>query len=83
MDTARKAGARGGTIIRGRWVGDESFAQSRGITSLQAEKELIFIVVATEIRNKVMEAINREHGLESEAGAMVSAIGIEQLAHLG
>lgn len=83
MDTARKAGARGGTIIRGRWVGDESFAQSRGITSLQAEKELIFIVVATEIRSKVMEAINREHGLESEAGAMVSAIGIEQLAHLG
>ena len=69
MDTARKAGARGGTIIRGRWVGDESFAQSRGITSLQAEKELIFIVVATEIRSKVMEAINREHGLESEAGA--------------
>lgn len=83
MDTARKAGVRGGTIIRGRWVGDESFAQSRGITSLQAEKELIFIVVATEIRSKVMEAINREHGLESEAGAMVSAIGIEQLAHLG
>ena len=28
MDTARKAGARGGTIIRGRWAGDESFAQS-------------------------------------------------------
>ena len=83
MDTARKAGARGGTIIRARWTGDESFAQSRGITTLQAEKELIFIVVATEIRSKVMEAINREHGLESEAGAMVSAIGIEQLAHLG
>ena len=43
MDTARKAGARGGTIIRARWTGDESFAQSRGITTLQAEKEIIFI----------------------------------------
>ena len=83
MDTARKAGARGGTIIRARWAGDESFAQSRGFTHLQAEKEMIFIVVPREIRAAVMESINREHGLQSEAGAMVSAVGIEQLVHLG
>lgn len=83
MDTARKAGARGGTIIRGRWAGDESFAQSYGITTLQAEKEMIFIVVPTEIRNKVMDAVTRQHGLRTEAGAMVTAIGVEQLVHLG
>ena len=83
METARKAGARGGTIIRGRWAGDESFALSRGITTLQAEKEMIFIVVPKEIRNQVMEAVNKQHGLQSEAGAMVSAIAIEQLVHLG
>ena len=82
MDTARKAGARGGTIIRGRWAGDESFAQSRGITTLQAEKEMIFIVVPRELRNGVMEAVNKQHGLQSEAVAMVSAIAIEQLGHL-
>ena len=58
MDTARKAGARGGTIIRGRWAGDESFAQSYGITTLREEKELIFIVVPTELRNKIMDAVN-------------------------
>ncbi len=83
MDTARKAGARGGTIIRARWTGDESFAQSRGITTLQAEKEIIFIVVPKDIRNQVMDAVNKAHGIHSEAGAMVCAIGIEQLAHLG
>lgn len=83
MDTARKAGARGGTIIRGRWAGDESFAQSYGITTLQAEKEIIFIVVPSEIRNKVMDAVTRQHGLRTEAGAMVTAIGVEQLVHLG
>lgn len=83
MDTARKAGARGGTIIRARWTGDESFAQSRGITTLQAEKEMIFIVVPKEMRNAVMEAVNTQHGLQSEAGAMVSAVAIEQLVHLG
>ena len=31
MDTAKKAGARGGTIIRSRWVGEESFEQFYGI----------------------------------------------------
>lgn len=83
MDTARKAGVRGGTIIRGRWAGDEGFAQGYGITTLQAEKELIFMVVPTEIRNRVMDAITGQHGLRTDAGAMVTAIGVEQLVHLG
>ena len=83
MDTARKAGARGGTIIRGRWAGDESFAQTAGITTLQQEKELIFIVVPTELRNGIMDAIAKNHGLRTEAGAMVTSIGVEQLVHLG
>jgi len=83
METARRAGARGGTIIRGRWAGDESFAQTSGITTLQAEKELIFIVVPTELRNGIMDAIAKNHGLRTEAGAMVSSVGVEQLVHLG
>ena len=83
MDTARKAGARGGTIIRGRWAGDESFAQTAGITTLQAEKELIFIVVPTDLRNGIMDAIAQTQGLRTEAGAMVTSIGVEQLVHLG
>lgn len=83
MDTARKAGARGGTIIRARWAGDESFAQSSGITTLQEEKELIFIVAPTEIRNRIMDAVAKTHGLRTEAGAMVTSIGVEQLVHLG
>jgi len=83
MDTAKKAGARGGTIVRGRWVDNESFESLSGL-SAQAEKEMIFIVVPTrEIRNAVMEAINTNHGLQSEAGAMVCAAGIDQMARLG
>lgn len=83
MDTARKAGARGGTIIRGRWAGDETFVQAVGITTLQAEKELIFIVVPSELRNGVMDAVTRQHGLRTGAGAMVTAIGVEQLVRFG
>ena len=82
MDTAKKAGARGGTIIRGRWVDNENFESLSGLAS-QEEKELILIVVPKEIRNTVMEAINDHHGLQSEVGAMVCAMGVDQMVHLG
>ncbi len=82
METAKKAGARGGTIIRSRWVGEETFEQFYGIAR-QAEKEILAIVAPQELRNGIMEAINAQHGMQSEAGAMVSALGIEQLVHLG
>ncbi len=82
MDTAKKAGARGGTIVRGRWVGDEGFAALPGL-SRQEEKEILAIVVPRETRNGVLEAINRSHGLPSEAGALVISVGIDQLVHLG
>ena len=39
-------------------------------------------MVPTELRNKIMDAVNREHGLRTESGAMVSAVGVEQLVHL-
>ena len=46
-------------------------------------QEVIAIVAPREIRNNIMEAVNREHGLQSEARAMVCALGIDQLVHLG
>lgn len=82
MDTARRHGARGGTIIRGRWVGEEAFEELQGV-SRQAEKEIIAIVVPRELRGPIMESINREHGLQSEAGALVFSLGIDQMVHLG
>lgn len=82
MDTAKKAGARGGTIIRGRWVADESFESLPGLAD-QEEKEIITIVVPKEIRNTVMEAINEQHGLQTSAGAMVCAMGVDQMVRLG
>ncbi len=82
MDTAKKAGARGGTIVRGRWVGGEDFAGLQRL-SRQEEKEILAIVVPREKRNGVLEAVNRQHGLQTEAGALICALGIDQLVHLG
>lgn len=82
MDTARSAGARGGTVVRSRWAGGhEDTMQFYGI-SLQAEKEIIFIVAARESRNAIMEAINETHGLNTAAAALTCSLEIENIAKL-
>lgn len=78
MDTAREAGARGGTVIRARWAGPEDTGHFYGI-SIQSEKEIIAIVTATEQRNAIMEMINKKHGLKTEAGAIVCSAGIDRM----
>ena len=83
METAKKAGARGGTIVRGRWAADDGMDQQFQGMGQQAEKEILYIVVPREIRNGVMEAINEKHGVQTEAGALVCALGIDQMVHLG
>ena len=79
MATARKAGARGGTVVRGRWVAKEEVERLEGVTR-QDEKEILLIVVPREVRNSVMEAVNANHGLQSEAGAVICSLGVEQIA---
>lgn len=81
MATARKAGARGGTIFHARWAGTESVEQFYGIT-LQAEKEIILIVATKELRNDIMQAINEAHGIKSDACAIVCSLGIENVVRL-
>ena len=82
METARGAGARGGTIVRSRFAGDEENEQFYGI-SLQAEKEIIAIVASGDNRNTIMEMINKKHGLKTEAGAVICSLGIEKSTRVG
>lgn len=81
MDTAREAGARGGTIIRARWAGAEDDNQFYGV-NVQSEKEIIAIVAASERRNAIMEMVNKMHGLKTEAGAVVCSMGIDHTVRL-
>ena len=77
METARKAGATGGTVLRTRWVGTEQLEQFHGIT-LQEEKEMLMIVAENAARNRIMEAVNAEHGLKTDAHAMLCSLPVEK-----
>lgn len=82
MNTARAAGARGGTILRSRFAGPEDAEQFYGFQT-QAEKEIVAIVASAETRNAIMETINIKHGLKTEAGAMICSVGIDHMVRLG
>lgn len=81
METAKRAGARGGTILRARFNGSEESKQFYGIT-LQAEKEIIVMLATNSTRNLIMETINKEHGVNTEAGAMICSMAVDQVVRL-
>ena len=81
MSTAKACGARGGTVIKGRLSGLEELEQAYEV-ELKPEREIVAIVVPTELRGPIMEAINAEHGLRSEAQAVLCSLPIEEIVRL-
>lgn len=83
IDTARAAGAKGGTILRGRRRNLEQVSQHFGVP-LQDEQDFVMIVVPREIKSEIMSAICSSCGLHTPAhGTVISipvddAIGLEE-----
>ena len=82
MSAAKAHGARGGTVIKARRSGREELEEACEV-DLKAEREIVAIVVPTELRGPIMEAINAKHGLRSEAQAALCSLPIEQIVRLG
>ena len=78
METAKKAGAKGGTVIHSRFMGTEEAEQFYGIT-LQDEKEIITIVTSTKNRNDIVNSIAQNHGMHTKAQGITFVLPIEQV----
>jgi len=81
MSAAREAGARGGTIIHSRRIGDTEEMTVWGL-SLQEEKETILIVATEENKLAIMQAISEKYGMQSEAKAAVLSLPIDNVIGL-
>lgn len=75
MEAARQVGAPGGTVLNTRGIGSQDVEQFLGI-SIQAEKEIVFLVTPTEKRQGVMQAISREAGLKTPAKGVVLSLPV-------
>lgn len=81
IDAARAAGAKGGTVIKGRRRNSERVSQHFGIT-IQDEQEFVMIIVPKFKKGEVMSAITTACGLKTEAHGVVVALPVDEAVGL-
>ncbi|MBQ7338062.1 MAG: hypothetical protein IJW40_06365 [Clostridia bacterium] len=78
MQTAKKAGATGGTIMRARLAGSEKLQQfDAPDEAAEDEKEIIMILAPESIAAGIMTEVNREHGLKTDAKGIIWALPVD------
>ena len=77
MHVAKRAGATGGTIIRARLAGSDTETVFQGM-DLHPEREILAILAPDSIRDQVMDNVNKEFGLRSEAGGILCSLPVDK-----
>lgn len=78
MQTAKKAGATGGTVIKARHA-EADIVEAFANVKLEDEKEIVAILAPEGTRNQILEDVNNEFGLKSEAQGVVLSIPVEKV----
>lgn len=81
VDTAREAGAKGGTVMKGRRRSSEQASRHFGI-AMQEEQDFVMIIVPREKKVEVMSAISRTCGLGTEAHGVVLSLPVDEVMGL-
>lgn len=76
MTEARKAGARGGTIIHGRSSVSTEKQKFFGIT-VHSEKDILMIVCQEEQKATLMKAMTSKYGVATQARGLCFAMKVE------
>ncbi len=77
METAKKAGATGGTIIKGR-LADAEHLIELGQMEASEEREIICILAPSAVSHKIMDDVNKSFGISSEANGILCAVPTEK-----
>ncbi|MDR2942350.1 MAG: hypothetical protein LBV17_07150 [Treponema sp.] len=81
MNTARAAGARGGTVLHARGTAHEGAVKFFGI-SVQDEKEMILILSENDKKVPIMQAISENYGLNTKAHGLVFSLPVDNVIGL-
>lgn len=77
MNAARKAGARGGTIIDARGTGTEDDLKYFGV-SLTPEKEILIIISDAAHAGIILEELGRQPLFSEPGGGIIFAVAVER-----
>ena len=82
MDAAKAAGARGGTLLRGRGTANREAEEFFHIT-IQPEKEIVIILVPQEIKDAVLKGIYMAAGLNTAGQGIAFSVAVDKTVGLG
>ena len=78
MDAAKKLGARGGTVINARGTASKEAETFFNIT-IEPEKEIVMILVPSEIKDDVLHALYKEAGLDTPGQGIAFALPVDSV----
>lgn len=81
MDAAREFGARGGTVIHARGTANPEAEKLFNI-SIQPEKEMVMILVDSEIKEPIMHALYQKVGLQTAGQGIAFCLPVEDVVGL-
>ncbi len=81
VDAARKAGARGGTVLKGSRYSTEDASSFLGI-SIREEQDLVMIVLPAQSKPAVMTAVTAVCGLNTPAHGVVVSMPVDEVMGL-
>ncbi|MDL2292577.1 hypothetical protein LJC17_03195 [Acholeplasma sp. OttesenSCG-928-E16] len=76
VDTVRKEGATGATILHARGSASDEMQTFLGIT-IHPEKEIVLMVTSNELKAPLMKAIAANHGITTEARAICFSLPVD------
>ncbi|MBR2321207.1 MAG: P-II family nitrogen regulator [Clostridia bacterium] len=81
METAKKLGASGGTVINARGTAPKDAESIFGIT-IEPEKEIVMILVPSSIKAAVLHALYKEAGLETAGQGIAFSLPVDGVVGL-
>ena len=81
MDAAKKLGARGGTVINARGTASKEAETFFNIT-IEPEKEIVMILIPSEIKDDVLHALYKEAGLDTPGQGIAFALPVDSVVGL-
>lgn len=81
MDAATKAGAKGGTVIRGRGTADPEAEQFFNL-AISPDKEILLILVDRELKDAILTALHHEAGLDKDSQGIAFSLPVDEAVGL-
>ncbi len=76
MDTAKEYGARGGTVIHARGTAN-SLAEKKFEIPVSPEKEIVMILVSTDIKDDILHGLYRSVGLKTPGQGIAFSLPVD------